>query len=350
MIIDILVGDEHVSSPTIKELAVFPSLDDAWEDLGTALSINEETLRSISQKFPNLVKKQRELFRAYLKTNPSPTWSDIINALVRINKEDIARKVIDAFNLSPELLIVAKKSTKTSSSLAARRVEPDTAEPIPARISKTEVHSSTPAKSFSSDKPLPKHRIESDNGAVFSAKVTADSATVTPTFTRISKTEVLSAKKLDPSEPRSKHPRVVSDDGGGASPVEETDSALQMVERDSASLPPDDERELKSIHMHFSSDPISDMIERSSVSVSDREQSFLKMGRQSSQESSPSSEDFHSAEETPLNIENTAESDKYQEIISGSQVRIIMVSDMKNLWSIKKLVCIEFSCTALPSR
>ena len=316
------VGDEPVSAPTIKELAVFPSLGDAWEDLGVALSINEETLQSINKKSPNLVRKQRELFRAYLKTNPSPTWSDIVNALVKISKEDIARKVVDTFNLSSELLgtALAQKSIKTSSSLATRRVEPDTAEPIPARVSKTEVHSS---KSLSSDKPFQKHQIESDDGVVLSARVTADSATVTPTFTRISKTEVFSPKKFnrplfDPSKPQLKQPRVVSDDGGGASPVEETDNHLQTVERDSASLPPDEERELKSIHTHFSSDPISDMIEHGSVSVSDREQSVSKVERQPSDENSPSSDDFHSAEETPL--DTTSEHKGHHQLVPGSRV------------------------------
>ena len=43
-------GDEPVSSPTIRELDIFPSLGDAWEDLGATLSIDEETLQSINKK------------------------------------------------------------------------------------------------------------------------------------------------------------------------------------------------------------------------------------------------------------------------------------------------------------
>ena len=320
------VGDEPISAPTIKELAVFPSLGDAWEDLGTALFIDKEALQSINKKCPSLVRKQRELFRAYLRTNPNPTWSDIINALVKINKEDIARKVIDTFNLASELLVVAQKSIRTSSSIAACRVEPDTAQLVPAQVSKTEVHSSTLVKSSSSVKPLPKHRIESDDGGILSARVTADSATITP-FTRISKTEIFSPKKLDqplfdPSEPQPKQPRIVSDDGGGTSPVEETDSYLQMVERDSASLPPDDEKELKSIQIHFNSDPMGDRvaIEHSSASVSDREQSLSRRERQSSEDKSPSSDDFHSAEETPLDTTSEKDSHKGHQLVPGSHV------------------------------
>ena len=46
------LGDEHISSPTTRELAVFPSLGDAWEDLGVALSIDDDTLQSIDKKSP----------------------------------------------------------------------------------------------------------------------------------------------------------------------------------------------------------------------------------------------------------------------------------------------------------
>ena len=319
MTLDIPVGDEPISAPTIKELAVFPTLGDAWEGLGTALSIDDETLRSINKKSPNLVKKQRELFRAYLKTNPNPTWSDIINALVKIKKEDIARKVIDTFNLSPELLDTALTQTsgKSISSIAVHRVEPDTAQLVPVRVSKTEVHS---LASSSSGKPIAKPRIESDDGATLLTEVlTADTANVS---TRVSRTEILSSKKLDrpifdSNRPRPKQPRLVSDDG-----VEETDSYFPVVERDSASSPPDDDGELKSIPTPFGSDPIGDSEVHSSISTSDREFSFRKGSELSPEENSPSSDDFHSAEETPLDTtdERTTESDKNQQLVPGSHV------------------------------
>ena len=121
------------------------------------------------------MKKQKELFRAYLKSNPNPTWSDIIDALVKIGKEDIARKVIDTFNLSSKLLATAVsrmpgKPVRPTSSLAKSRVEPDTAELEPAQVSKTKVHSSIVAKPHSSGKPFPKSRIESDYGTTLSAE------------------------------------------------------------------------------------------------------------------------------------------------------------------------------------
>ena len=301
------IGDEPVSSPTIRELATFPTLGDAWEDLGVALSIDEETLHSINKKFPNLVKKQRELFRVYLKSSPNPAWRDIINALVKIKKENIARKVIDTFNLSSKLLATALTHTsgtsiRMSSSLEAR-IEPDTGELLPARVRRTDMHSSL-SKSSS---PFPMPRIESD--------------TVTPMPKRVSKTEILPLKKsaFDSSRPQPKQPRLVSDDG-----FEETDSYFPVVERDSStSLQPDDEGELKSIPTPFDSDPIRDREGRSSILGSDREQSFRKEDQQPSEKSSSSSTDnFLSAEETPLDStsEKAVESDKYHKLASGSDV------------------------------
>ena len=309
-------GDEPVSSPTIRELAVFPSLGDAWKDIGTALSIDNETLQSINEKSSNLVKKQKELFRAYLKSNPNPTWSDIINALVKIRKDDIARKVIDTFNLSPKLLATTQtqmSGKSVSSSLAMSRVKPDTAELEPARVSKTEVHPSIVVKPHSSGKPFPKSRIESDYGTTLSAEdLSADKATVTPVPKRVSRTEIHSSKKFDR---RRKQPRLVSDDG-----IEETDSYFPVVERNSESSPSVDEGELKSIPTPFGSDPIKDKDGRSSISGSNRELSFRKESEPSSpKENSPSSDDFHSAEETPLDTRAT-EPDEYQQLVFGSHV------------------------------
>ena len=318
-----------MSSPTIRELAIFPSLGDAWEDLGTALSISAETLKWINKKSSNSVKKQRELFRAYLKSNPNPTWSDIIDALVKIGKDDIARKVVDTFNLSSKLLATAVsqtsgKSIRPTSSLAKSRVEPDTAELESARVSKTEVHSSIQnvAKPHSSGKPFPKSRIESDCGTTLSAEdLSADKATVIPVPKRVSKTEIHSSKKLDhhPFDSSQSQPikhRLASDGG-----FEETDSYFPVVERSSESSPSVDDGELKSIPTPFGSDPIKDKDGRSSISGSDGELSFRKESEPSSpKENSPSSDDFHSAEEMmPLDT-RTTESDKYQQVVFGSHV------------------------------
>ena len=98
------VGNEQLPPPTIRELAIFPLLEDSLEDLGRALSIDEQTIRAINENSSTAVKNQKEVFRAYLKTCRQPTWSDIVNALETIGKGDIAQQVIDTFELPQELL------------------------------------------------------------------------------------------------------------------------------------------------------------------------------------------------------------------------------------------------------
>ena len=193
--------------------------------------------------------------------------------------------MIDTFNLSSQLLATAL--TKTSGKSISARVEPDTGDLVP--TSRTDVQPSYLSK-------LSKPRIQSDSGTLSAEVLTADTVMVTPVSKRASKTEIISSKKLDrplfdPSKSQSRQPRLVSDDGGRASPVEETDSYLLMVERDSVSLPPEGERELLSVQMHFSSDPMGDS--NSSISGGF---SFRQEVRRSSEDNSPSSSDFYSEE------------------------------------------------------
>lgn len=92
-------------------MTVFPLLEDSLEDLGRALSIDDQTIQKINQNFSTAVKKQKEVFRAYLKTCLCPTWSDVINALATIGKADIAQQVIETFELPQELIATRKSST-----------------------------------------------------------------------------------------------------------------------------------------------------------------------------------------------------------------------------------------------
>ena len=343
MILKIYAGEEHISSPTIRELAVFPTLGDAWKNLGTALSIDDQTLQLINRNFPSLIKKQRELFRAYLNANPSPTWRDIIDALVKIGKQDIARKVIDTFDLSQELLAMAAQKSIGTGSLLTSRVESDIGHLVPARLSKTEVLSSTLVSPLGSGKPQAKphakRQIVSDDGAALSAEATVDIATPT-TSTRLSKTERFSPKNVghphfDSSIPPPKsRARIVSDDGK-SSPAKDTDNQFQMV---SMSLPPY-ERKFETTQMPVGSDSIDGGQVHSSISISDGEL-IISEDRQLSEDNSLSSGDFHSAEEAPLESTYEKRTERQHQIAPQSHVSQtenlapIIVCDSFNLWPI----------------
>ena len=104
------IGEKFPPPPTIRDLAILPELDDCWRDLGRALSIDVKTIHSINKKFSTSVKKQKELFRAYLRTSPSPSWRDILLALIRIGKLDFAKKVFETFDLPQRFLSIIQES------------------------------------------------------------------------------------------------------------------------------------------------------------------------------------------------------------------------------------------------
>ena len=295
MILEI-AGDEPVQMPppTIRDLATFPLLEDAWQDFGRALSIDDEHLQSIKYKFPTSAKKQKELFRTYLKTNLNPNWTDIINALVVIGKEIIARQVVDTLELPQELLATARKSVNLSASSAAAS---SSSLPASVRVSKTEIHSYKAVGHSDSDKSMQKSRVVSDDGAISLAEETIKPA-APAMFSRISKTEVLTSTSQGVGHPQSDlskpliKSRVVSDDGA----TEEIDSHFELKEP-SSSLPLI-ERRLKGTHLE--SDSGQTFGDSNNPSDSDRESNVDKQS--SKNNDSFSSDDFHSAEETPLDV------------------------------------------------
>ena len=104
-------GDHDIPPPTKRDLVVFPELGDAWEDLGRSLSFDEQTLQLIKQNSSTPVKRQKQLFRTYLKISSRPSWRVLVNALYRIGKRDVAVKVVDEFQLPRELLRPANNRT-----------------------------------------------------------------------------------------------------------------------------------------------------------------------------------------------------------------------------------------------
>ena len=108
--LELAAVNKDIPPPTIRDLMVFPELGDAWEDLGRSLSFDEQTLQSIKLSSSTPVKRQKQLFRTYLKVSSRPSWKDLVNALERIGKRDVAVKVVDEFELPQELLTAENES------------------------------------------------------------------------------------------------------------------------------------------------------------------------------------------------------------------------------------------------
>ena len=283
----------------MRDLATFPSLEDAWEQLGRALSLDQQSLQLIKHKFPTPAKQQKELFLTYLKTNVNPNWTDIINALVAIGKQAIARQVVDTLELPQEILVTATDSSASSGTAGLASV----------RVSKTEIHAYKAVGHSDSDKLMLKSRVVSDDGAISLAEKTT-TALVPATFPRINKTELLTSTskgavghpQSDLSKPFTKS-CVVSDDGA----TEETDGQFESQEDTSSTSFPLTERRLKGSHLE-----------------SDSGQIFDDPNEDKQSSESFSSDDFHSAEETPVDVSEKS-TIEYDELISQSHVNLKVI-------------------------
>ena len=92
-------------TPTFGELAVIPCLESQWFTVGMYLQIDPETLDHIKNDSTNLIKKQRQMFKAYLRNNPYASWRMIIKSLQHCKRDDLAKDICEIFQL-PNILLM----------------------------------------------------------------------------------------------------------------------------------------------------------------------------------------------------------------------------------------------------
>ena len=118
------------SQPTGKQLSVddlpvvreeLHNVRAKWYDVGMQLQVNVGTLDPIKEQYNNLSHCLRETLKAWLKTSPSPTWSDIVDSL----RSSVVGEVRLADNLKHKYY-----STQHTNIAATRPVPPI---PIPAQ-------------------------------------------------------------------------------------------------------------------------------------------------------------------------------------------------------------------------
>ena len=125
----------------MAELGTLPLLGvDAWKNIGKCLSINDLIIQLIDEKFSTPIKKQKELFRTYLKKCPNPSWRDVLYSLVSVGKEDVAKNVAEVFELPQEILPTVQSSLKRHSLPVVGIDEVDFIPSHSDRVSKTELH------------------------------------------------------------------------------------------------------------------------------------------------------------------------------------------------------------------
>ena len=64
-----------------------------WSRLGVALKIGKDKLDAIAQERGDERDRLRSVLNYWLSREPTPTWADLVNALRKIGKEPLARKL-----------------------------------------------------------------------------------------------------------------------------------------------------------------------------------------------------------------------------------------------------------------
>ena len=79
--------------PKLKDINKYSELDEKWYSLGIELEINDKELDSLEEKYSDLHRRLIKMFGVWLEKGENPTYRKLIEALVEIDKKDIAQSI-----------------------------------------------------------------------------------------------------------------------------------------------------------------------------------------------------------------------------------------------------------------
>ena len=82
------------SKPKRKDINKYSELDEKWYTLGTELEIDDEELDDLEEKYSDDPHKRLlKMFGVWLEKGENPTYRKLIEALVEIDKKDVAQSI-----------------------------------------------------------------------------------------------------------------------------------------------------------------------------------------------------------------------------------------------------------------
>ena len=82
------------SKPKRKDINKYRELDDEWYSLGTELDIGDEELDNLEEKYKDDPHKRLlKMFGVWLEKGEDPTYRQLLEALVEIDKKDVAESI-----------------------------------------------------------------------------------------------------------------------------------------------------------------------------------------------------------------------------------------------------------------
>ena len=79
--------------PKRKDINKYSELDEKWYLLGVELDVDDEELDDLEEKYSDPHKRLLKMFGVWLEKGENPTYRKLIEALVEIDKKDIAQSI-----------------------------------------------------------------------------------------------------------------------------------------------------------------------------------------------------------------------------------------------------------------
>ena len=79
--------------PKRKDINKYSELDEKWYLFGIELDVDDEELDDLEEKYSDPHKRLLKMFGVWLEKGENPTYRKLIEALVEIDKKDIAQSI-----------------------------------------------------------------------------------------------------------------------------------------------------------------------------------------------------------------------------------------------------------------
>ena len=81
------------SKPKLKDINKYRELDNEFYALGIELEVDDKELDNLEEKYSDSHKRLIKMFGVWLEKGENPTYRKLIEALVEIDKKDIAQSI-----------------------------------------------------------------------------------------------------------------------------------------------------------------------------------------------------------------------------------------------------------------
>ena len=81
------------SKPKLKVINKYRELDDKWLSLGIELEMDYKELKDMEKNHSDPYRRLIDMFSIWLEKGENPTYRKLLEALVEINKKDVAQSI-----------------------------------------------------------------------------------------------------------------------------------------------------------------------------------------------------------------------------------------------------------------